>query len=147
MITVRIEGVDRFQRLMRSFKRKLPTMTDAKVRDMAKRTRTWLQDQIRNSGLDIPANAAAYAAKKSGKPPLINTEDYVKGFMIEKLGRRSYKLKPGVGYEDIGMWLEFGTARMPPRPHFRAAQDYVDRDLGPAVVKELLDESEKALRS
>ena len=58
---------------------------------------------------------------------LIATGDYVKSIQA-RYQNKQWMIAPDAAHMKIGLWLEYGTKKMPRRPHFRPVVEELQRD-------------------
>lgn len=84
----------------------------------------------------VPLDPKYLARKiKEGMDPriLIRTGAYLESIKYERLGKNRYRIF-AEGNEELSSYLEFGTDKMPSRPHFRQSFEQVQ-----LAMKQILD--------
>lgn len=113
------------EKLMERFKREESSL----LREFGKKVEQELRRRIKQQKLEVPGLTPAYLAEKARRKwslkTLIRTGGYMNSIRAQYTNG-SLKLLPvgedpisGVKYSEIARHLEFGTRRMPARPHWR----------------------------
>jgi len=134
---------------------------DKAVKKLADDAYTHILEDIVHKRLTLPPLSEPYASTKPpGRPIFINTQEYVLHLSVirdqggYRLGLKSGKnLKKGdssrkvtrkrnkqASLEQVATYLEFGTSRMPARPHWRPTVEWVKtkvKDRGLEVLKDV----------
>lgn len=107
------------------------------IRQEAEASKNRLQENLRGGKIDFAALSSRTHKDNPEKPILIDTEEYVSA--IKVLGRNPMSVGVGIGptaknrdgtsLAKIGLYHEYGTGRMPPRPHWRKEYTVYKRSL------------------
>jgi len=161
MITVKTTGGwGTFAGTISQAKGKIRTEGNKAVKKLADDAYGHLVEDIVLQRLTLAPLSAPYASTKPpGRPILMNSQEYVLQLGVLKdqggyrLGlKKGSKLKgddssrhvtrrrnKGASLEQVATYLEFGTSRMPPRPHWRTTEAWVKTQVGDRGLDVLKD--------
>ncbi len=107
-------------------------------RDVAIDVAAVLVKGLESGEFPMPPLSPRYAMGRGGGPPLYRTGKYAKSFSPVQVGRGVWGL---MGPMPLALFHEFGTKRMPARPHLRPAVKKVLKsvDLRRKFLEGLLD--------
>lgn len=114
--------------------------------EVAVQVKDHTKKSIYDQSLDLAPLSSSYAAykEKAGLDPriLIATGYYVDRITVLNGGPGVYfvgvpnEAAPnGVSLTELSTWLEFGTTRMPPRPHFEPADKWMNQRIPLLLAK------------
>lgn len=143
MFRIKIVGIGKPQRYvgeaMREFRAAEPKILEEFGRVVAAE----LRKRIRTQAIDVPPLTAEYLREKARKgwslKTFVRTGGYVKSIQsFRKKGKLRIEAVgvdriTGVAYADIAKYLEYGTVRMPPRPHWRPIVPWAETQFGKFV--------------
>jgi HK97 gp10 family phage protein len=115
--------------------RKLEKVRQQISMTMARAVVKTVKQGIIHNEFQLAAKSPSWARRSLDKRPLINTREYLNGI-------KAVKVADGAAIEAdliLWKWLEFGTKKMPARPHFRPAIRKLNEQLSVVVGEEFFN--------
>jgi hypothetical protein len=113
--------------------------------ELAKQTAIEALNELRASviygRLQLAALSSSWLRRKGpGLPILVYTYAYMNSLTVSRTGQKGgWSVHPSARYRRVATWLEFGTSRMPGRPHWRPTQDLMAQRVKPAALAFMRD--------
>lgn len=100
--------------------RALKVGAEQQIRGMAEAVRQHIVTNMWMNGFHVVPIKESTLKRRENKttPPLIDTASYVNSIKVRR-DPEGYRVGPEKKYDPIAAYLEFGTSKMPARPHWR----------------------------
>jgi hypothetical protein len=121
-------GFDRIQDHLKKLSPKIQSTVALAVMWAAIETEGWLKDAIEQQRLGHTPLTEKYLRwkRRHGLDERIliarHEDNYYQSIKARAIGQFSWTVGPSPEFQELGMWLEFGTRTMPARPHLSVAK-------------------------